>query len=253
MKISAVLCVKNGDSYLGEAIHSILNQTLAEFELIIVVNCSTDSSYEVASSFNDPRITVLTSDICQLSYNLNLALSVATGKYIGRIDADDFAEIDRFKKMYEYCELHLIDVLGTSVSVINENGDSTGDMIVYPSHNDQIRARLPFNNPFAHPSVLIKTSCLKRVGGYLGGMYAQDYDLWLRLARDTSVIFANLTVPYTRYRVHSGQSKGNLESYANVSSYLLREAILQLSLKYLMGSIIYVFKTLNRRLRNRLY
>lgn len=251
MKISAVLCVKNGGLYLKEAIDSILNQTLDEFELIIVVNCSSDSSYDLAHSFDDPRITVLTSDIGQLSYNLNLAISVARGEYIARIDADDYAEIDRFKKMYEYCELHAIDVLGTSVSLINENGDFTGDIISYPSYNNQIRNKISFGNPFAHPSVLIKTSTLKRVGGYLGGMYAQDYDLWLRLARDPSVIFANLKTPYTRYRVHGDQSKGNLESYANVSSYLLREAILNLSFKYLMGSILYVFKTLYKKLLNR--
>ena len=78
-QISILLSVKDGEAFIAETIDSILNQTYKNFELIIVVNCSTDNTLEIIQAYDDKRIRIFESNICQLNYNLNLALSHAKG------------------------------------------------------------------------------------------------------------------------------------------------------------------------------
>ena len=67
----------------------LLNQTYENFELFIVLNGSNPETIKIANSFTDKRIKILSTDICQLSFNLNLALNYSDGYYIARMDAAD--------------------------------------------------------------------------------------------------------------------------------------------------------------------
>jgi len=242
MLISVLMCVKNGEDYLEETIKSILNQSYSNFEFVIVVNCSTDDSLNIIKKFDDERIKVFETNICQLSFNLNYGLELSKGEYIVRIDADDIAKPDRLKKQLSHIKKGF-DVVGSNVDYIDENSNYFRT-IKYPELNKEIRNKIYYKSVIAHPSVMFKKDVVLNNGGYLGGKYAQDYDLWLRLMRDDNLKFYNIQESLTNYRVHSNQSKGNKLSYANVSGYLLKESIYSKSIKYFIGSVIYYLKGL---------
>lgn len=244
-KISVLLSVKDGERFVSETIKSILKQTYQDFELIIVVNCSTDNTLQIVKSFEDKRIKILESNICQLNYNLNLALSHAEGDYIARIDADDIASPERLELQMEALEEGNYNVVGSNIVYINEKNEVIGQMN-YPEHDEDIRKKIIYKAVIAHPSILCKKENLLQVGGYLGGRYAQDLDLWIRLMRDKNTKFYNVQKPLLRYRIHSQQAKGNNMTFADVAGYMFREAIYSRSPRYFIGAWIYFAKAFLR-------
>ena len=106
-KISLIMSVYNGEDYLVEAIESVLNQTFKEFELIVINDCSTDSTGEILNRFAelDKRVKVHTNEVnLRLPSSLNKAITLAQGKYIARMDADDICLPERLEKQYNFME-----------------------------------------------------------------------------------------------------------------------------------------------------
>jgi O86/O127-antigen biosynthesis beta-1,3-galactosyltransferase len=242
-EISIILCVNNGENYISRTIESILSQTYYDFELLIILNCSSDNTENIISKFKDERIHVYKTNIEQLSFNLNYGLNLARGKYIARIDADDIAVPVRLEKQIQIIENNDYDIVGSNVDCINENGEYL-NQISFPETNKKIRKSIVFKSVLAHPSILIKKDVLLSVSGYLGGRYAQDYDLWLRLMRNKDIQFYNIQEPLLKYRIHSEQTKGNRNAYAEVAGYFLKESFYTGNLKYILSAIIYSVKAL---------
>ncbi|MBN2816762.1 MAG: glycosyltransferase [Campylobacterales bacterium] len=242
-KISVLLSVRDGELFLANTIDSVLNQTYSELELIVVVNCSTDNSLKIIQDFDDDRVKVYETNICQLSFNLNYALSKASGEYIARIDADDIAMPDRLEKQVKCIEEYNYDVVGSNIDYIDENGRGIGNKR-YPESNIEIRSKIFYKAVLVHPSILTKRELLLKNGGYLGGKFAQDYDIWLRIMRDKNIKFYNIQEPLLQYRIHPSQTKGNRYSYAEVAGYLLKESIYSKSFTYFLGAFIYYVKAL---------
>jgi len=242
-KVSVLLSVKDGENFVAQTIESVLAQTYQNFELIIVVNCSTDKTLNIVNSFDDKRIKILQSNICQLNYNLNYALSQAEGHYVARIDADDIAVFDRLEKQVKVMNDGNYSVVGSNVVYINEQNEIIGEMS-YPENDAEIRKKIMYKSVIVHPSILCKKEVLLKVGGYLGGRLAQDLDLWIRLMRDKNIKFYNIQEPLLKYRIHSSQVKGNSLAYADVAGYMLRESICSKSLKYFIGAWIYFAKAI---------
>ena len=242
-KISVLLCAKDAEDFIEASIKSILDQTYKNIELIIVINCSSDKTMQIVQSFSDDRIKILKSNICQLNYNLNYALSHASGEYIARIDADDIAIKDRFEKQVKILERDNYDVVGSNIEYIDENNNIIGEK-KYPEHNKEIRDKIFYKAVLVHPSIMCKKETLLNIGGYLGGRFAQDLDLWLRLMRNKNIKFYNIQEPLLKYRIHSNQAKGNSLTYADVAGYMFRESIYSKSLKYFLGAWIYFAKAI---------
>ena len=90
-KISLIMSVYNGEDYLEETIESVLRQTFTEWELIIINDCSTDSTANILAKYaeQDARVQVHTNEVnLRLPSSLNKAMSFAQGKYIARMDAE---------------------------------------------------------------------------------------------------------------------------------------------------------------------
>jgi glycosyltransferase involved in cell wall biosynthesis len=186
-EISVIMSVYNGEKYLRDAIESILNQTFTDFEFIIVNDGSTDTSFEIIKSYNDERIKIINNEKnIGLTKSLNKALKVARGEYIARQDADDISLPNRFEEQLKYLEKHPeVALLGTSVSHIEENGKITGKNILLanPSIDDFLK-----DNLFKHGSTMFKKEIVNKLGGYNDLFkYAQDYELWLRIAKHFEV------------------------------------------------------------------
>ena len=94
-KISVVVPVYNAEEYLKESLDSIVNQTLKDIEIICVNDGSTDSSLQILQQYaaKDNRITILSQPNSRLGATRNAGITVAKGKYITFLDADDFFEL----------------------------------------------------------------------------------------------------------------------------------------------------------------
>ena len=191
--VSVVMAVRNGEAYLRDAMDSILAQTLGDFEFIVVDDGSTDGTLSILEDYArlDFRVRVLSQAPQGLGPALNRAISVARGKYIARMDADDVALPERLSRQVAFLEAHPdVGLLGTAVCEVDPGGHPRA-VFMMPEGDKQLRRALIRYNPFFHASVMIRRSVLDRVGLYTEEMHwAEDYDLWMRLARHTRL--ANL-------------------------------------------------------------
>lgn len=203
--ISVVMSVHNGLSFLGAAIDSVLRQSFADFEFVIVDDGSTDGSADALDrhAASDPRIRLLHRNRGGLTSALNAGIAMAQGKFVARIDSDDVAEPDRLARQFEFLRSHEeCLVVGSAVTLIDPDGDALG-IRKYPTEHDAIEARhLQGDGAVPHPTAMFRYEAWQAVGGYREAFpCAQDLDLWLRLGEVGRL--ANLEVPLLRYRLHA--------------------------------------------------
>lgn len=204
-KISVVMPVYNAQAYLQEAIESILNQTFTYFEIIIVDGSSTDKSYEIIQKYAkaDIRIVAIkTEKNLGLIKTLNMAIGIAKGKYIARMDADDISLPDRLIKQFDYMENNPeIGISGGTMQIIDNKGKSIG-VRKYHLNDEQIRKNIFRYSPFSHPLIIIRRAILDKSGFYDQNYnHAEDYELYFRIGEYSK--FGNLDATLLKYRVHN--------------------------------------------------
>lgn len=188
-KISVIMSVLNGEAYLRPAVDSILNQTLGDFEFIIIDNASTDGTTAILDSYADPRIVRLrNASVLSLTQSLNIGLDKARGAYIARQDADDISMPSRFALQAEMLDANPETVLvGSHVRLIDEHGVVFGQFRP-PVEPRALYESLTCANPFAHSVCMFRREAAKFAGGYpTDYVFAQDLALWLKLARPGSL------------------------------------------------------------------
>ena len=203
--VSVVMSVFNGERFLPEAIDSILDQRFKDFEFIIVDDGSTDRSASILDSYqnSDSRVRVFHEKHAGLVNSLNHGCALAQGKYIGRMDADDVASIDRLGLQVDFMELHKeIGVLGGTAEWIDADGKSLG-IYPYPFEDAEIKTELLRRCAMWHPTILLRREVFEWAGGYRHVAGAEDYDLWVRVARGFKL--ANLETVILKYRIHPQQ------------------------------------------------
>jgi glycosyltransferase involved in cell wall biosynthesis len=242
--VSVLLCANRVDQYLESAINSILNQTLDNFELILIANGVSDQQFNLLESITkDSRIRKYRTSITGLTFSLNLGIHFSASPFIARMDADDIARPDRLIRQYELMSAQeSICACGSWIELIDSN-NSPLKLIKYPKSDSKIRAMLYFSNPFCHPSVMIRKSVLQKCGGYMGGQYAEDFDLWIRLAREKSNSFANIPEVLLGYRASSGgHARGAAQAHASVSGSQWAQFALSGNIAWFMAAILSFFK-----------
>src|SRR3989344_7907586 len=183
--VTVLMPVYNGERYLRQYIESILNQAYKDYELLIIDDASTDTSRKIIHSYHDPRIRLIeNTGNLGLIKTLNHGLSLAKGDYIARQDQDDISHPMRLEKQVGYLNSHPeIVLLGTRIDTIDQKGrksESYGYSTA--SSEDAIYWQLMFTNPFAHPSVMMRATTVRAIGGYDEYFIdCEDYDLFSRL------------------------------------------------------------------------
>ena len=200
-------------------------------------------AHQVASWFNDERLIIKTTAFCGLTFSLNLGIHYARGKYIARMDADDISKLDRLSFQVAHMILNpSISILGTNYEIINSDGRIIGEKRM-PSSNQKIRTDLMFHNVICHPSVIFRKDLLAKYGGYQGGLHAEDYDLWCRMALDPEIHFENLGVSFLQYRESStGAARRSIQAYSTVAAGQFRNFIICWDFRWMIGCIITIFK-----------
>lgn len=208
----------NAEKYLEKSIESILNQTLTDFEFLIVDDASIDSTSKILEKFSkkDSRVRIIKNKKnIGLTKSLNIALKEATGEYIARMDADDISCAGRFEKQVEFLDSKKEYILvGTFMKIIDETGHEINHWDADIS-NDEIKENLIKYNPMFHPTIMVRKSVLLSVGGYNENWrYAQDYELYFRLV-DLGKMY-NLPEYLVKYRF----SKNSITASKNTKQSL---------------------------------
>jgi len=192
--------VHNALPFLDESIGSILEQTLSDFEFVILDDASTDGSVEVLRqwSLRDKRIRLHESKKrLGLAGSSNAVVAKAGAPIVARMDADDIAHPERLRRQWNIIEgLPDVAVVGTLCNGIDASGRE-----VRPRDRWRLVRRSVYI-PFPHGSAMFRREAFDQVGGYDETSYGgEDQDLFLRMAARGRV----LTLPDVlySYRYHS--------------------------------------------------
>lgn len=203
--VSVVMPAYNGEKYIGEAIESVLNQTYSNWELVIVEDCSTDSTLKVIREYRDERIKLLcNTENMGIAATTNKAIENSSGKYIALLDDDDVSETERLQLQVDYLESHPeIDILGGGFSRIDGESRFTGYHREPRRNPNYIKAMLLLGNlDFANSTAMIRSDFLKNNHlSYKENCYGmQDYRFYI----DASKVGKISSIPnfLLRYRVH---------------------------------------------------
>lgn len=202
-RISVLMAVYNGGSFLSPAIESVLRQSEKRFEFLIVDDGSSDNSVATVERFKDSRIRLIRHKTNQgLAASLNSGLAQARGDYIARLDADDLALPDRLARQAEYLDRHPeIGLVGSNAILVDEEGRRLYQTD-YPRSPLAVRWVSLLQNPFIHSTVMLRRALLEQHSlRYDPRLTAtQDYDFWLRCLEHTEA--ANLTACTVFLRRH---------------------------------------------------
>lgn len=196
----------NYEQFIRTAVESVLNQTLQDFELIIIDDGSTDNSKQIIESYEHLKnVSVIFQKNRGLNITNNVALKASRGKYIVRLDADDYLELNALERMSSILEeeddlglifpdYYMVDVEGNLLSEIKRHDFSNEvNILDQPAHG---------------ACTMIRTDFLKEVGGYDETYTCQDgYELWVKFINKFRVTNINETL--FSYRRHGHNLTNN--------------------------------------------
>lgn len=241
--VSIGMSVFNCEKTLRSAVQSILDQTYANWELILIDDGSTDRTVEIAKSFQDDRIKVVTDgQNQQLPIRLNQTIALSRGKYFARMDGDDISYPERLQMQVEYLENHPeIDLLGTSNVNFDEDGQATGVADQKLSHAE-ICSRPWSGFSLLHPSWMGKLDWFRKCQYRPDAIRMEDYDLMLRTYQTSR--FAALPDVLVGYRVGTLSLKKILSSRYHLCITLGKKAIVEKNLMFAYSVLEQIAKSL---------
>lgn len=179
----------NAAGTLDEAMVSLLEQSLSDFEIIAVDDGSTDGTSDRLGVWagRDPRVRVLRIKHCGIIGALNAGLTRCQAPLIARMDADDRAHPQRLELQASFLDRHPdTTAVGCLVEAfppgqVREGYKQYVDWLNSLVTPEQIAREIYIESPLAHPSMVIRRRWLDKVGGYQERSWPEDYDLWLRM------------------------------------------------------------------------
>lgn len=221
--VSVILPVYNGEKYVEEAIRSVLDQTFKDFELIVINDGSVDCTLTILERLRseDDRVVIVSRENRGLVETLNEGISLASGFWIARMDADDIARPNRFERQLQWLAQTGADICGSWIQFF---GTSDRRVLQHPEADDAIKAGMLFGSPFAHSSVMMKTELVSRLMYRKGWETCEDYDLWER-AVHAGWKMTNVQEVLLSYRLHNSQ-------VSTTSSSIQRELAQKIRYRY---------------------
>lgn len=219
--ISVLLPVRDAAGWLPASLRSLWRQTLRDFEVVAVDDGSTDGSGDVLEreARLESRLRVVRTGARGLPAALNTAFEHARAPLLARHDADDLSHRERFALQAAHLDAHPdVDVVGTRVRLFPAKAFGTGMARWTAWHNsllthEQMYREMLIDSPLCHGTALIRRGALDRVGGWQERGWAEDLDLWIRLA-ESGARFAKLPRALYGWRQHEGSSTRTDARYA---------------------------------------
>lgn len=242
-EVSVIILAYNTEEYIAKSIKSALEQTEKNIELILVDDGSTDETLEIIKSFSDKRIRVFENKQNQgQNFSTNLAIHQAQGKWITRLDSDDWYAVDRLEKLLNIANPQNVDMIADDIYFIQDGKDAPWSTLLTQSrckvkNNIQISPisfveqdtpgiwslPLGLTKPLIKRDFIIKHNIQNQKDILIGG------DFWLYLTcLAHGANFLLVPEPFYYYRSRHGssvtQSKiKRIEAYSEATKYYLNQ------------------------------
>lgn len=205
-RVSVLMTVYNGMPYLPAAVESVLEQTFADFEFIVVNDGSTDGTADYLAGVTDPRLRVLYQENAGTAVAANHGLEYCRGEYTARMDADDVSLPHRLQTQVDYLDQHpRVGLVGAQMAPLGAAG--VGPSLNLPTtHDDIFAAMMDGRHGLAHACILLRTQLLKQLGGYWKVPLQDAWDMMIRMGEVAEL--ANIDHVLHHYRVHIGSLNG---------------------------------------------
>lgn len=245
--ISVIMGIYNCADTLQEALDSLYAQTYSDFEIILCDDGSVDSTYDVAlrNTTSHNNIILLKNDKnLGLNSTLNKCLSIASGKYIARMDGDDISLPSRFEKELSFLESHPEYAIVSSPMIYFDADGEFGRGVVREGEPKLA----VFNNgsPFCHAPCMVRREAFLRVNGYTENpklLRVEDYNLWMKMY---AMGFRGYNLGEHLYAMRDDRNASRRRTfqarlngiYAHYLAYRLLDLSLYGFIKYAIGNII---------------
>lgn len=232
--------VYNCEGTVAYSIASVVNQTLDNWELLIIDDGSTDNTLEIVTSFNDPRITVLKGrGNIGLPTRLNECVARARGKYFARMDGDDISYPARLRKQVEYLESHTeVDLLGSGIVIFRGDGEVYGIRRARVSHK-AICGNVISGLSLAHPTWIGRSEWFLRNPYRCGFRLTEDKELLMRTRNSSR--FAALSEPLLGYREERVYLRKIIPARYHLSRAYIEDVLERGNVLYGLGGVTFAF------------
>lgn len=218
MKVTIGIPFFNAEDFLYESVKSILLQSYSNFELLLVDDGSTDRSLEIANSFRDSRIKVISDGInLGLPARLNQIIQIAKGDYIARMDADDLVALNRIQKQVDYLNLNPeVDIVSTGMCSITNACHVMSARL--PSKKKSLNLTLndgiKGSTEIAHATIMARREWCLRNSYDENAKLMEDYQLWI-----DALVKNDLKVGYIREPLYFYREESSIQFAKVISAY----------------------------------
>ena len=238
--VSVIIPAYNHERFVGAAVESVLSQTCADLELIVIDDGSRDRTGEVVRSYTDPRLAYYHQENQDAFNTINRGLGLARGEYTAILNSDDVYALDRLQRLVEYRNETGAECLFTDVIPISDEGVEFTDpafgwnlwhqknRAFYRQCGDLYTAFLKGNFMVTTSNLFMTTRAVRAVGKFCSLRYLHDYDYIFRmlLANPGQVQYLQ-DEKLLYYRIHAGNTlgeaaiAGRLQDQDLIRKYLL--------------------------------
>jgi len=220
-RISILMPVRNEAAYLPAALSSLARQSCRSWELVVVDDGSSDNTPAILADAarNDDRIRVIRQEGDGLVSALNNGLAACRAPLLARMDGDDICHPRRMELQSAYLDLHPdTGLVACNFRHFPRTSLKQG-MLSYETWqnalagHDLIIRDLFIESPLVHPSIMTRRRLIEEAGGYCNNGWAEDYDLWLRMA-ESGVRFARLQHTLFFWRDHPERATRTMSEYS---------------------------------------
>ena|GEM_PF-150340 len=229
VKVTVYITNFNYAPYLKQSIESVLSQSYRDLELLLIDDGSTDNSREIMEEYrHNKKVSIVYQNNRGLNVSNNIALHLAKGKYLLRLDADDFLnenallllaqEMDKDPSLALcFGDYYLVDEEGTIITEEKRHNFANVTLKDQPPHG---------------ACTMIRKSTLLELGGYSEEFTRQDgFDLWVKLGKEHK--FKNISLPLFCYRQHQSSLSSNSQELLNTRAQIVKKHTQDMNLEAL--------------------
>ena len=206
--VSVIMPAYNAEMFVEEAINSVLAQTLTDWELLVIDDCSTDGTARIVAEFaeKDSRIQLIRNESnMRVAKTRNKGLSLCKGQYVALLDSDDCYKPEMLQKMVDCAQRTNADIVYCSYELIDEQGMKVCNDFIVPEQTDFEKSLV--RSVITCSSVLLTCEVAKS-NSFPTSLYHEDIALWFQLLRDGAKA-CGVTEVLAAYRQRSGSKSAN--------------------------------------------
>ena len=211
-KVSVIIPAYNAMRFLPQTVESVLQQTLRDFEVLIVDDGSKDDTAKWAAAHSDPRVKLISRPNGGAAAARNTGIANAAGEYVAFLDADDLWRPTKLEKQVARMEADLnVGLVDAWISYIDGDGEAMGKVMTQDLEGDVWAQMVEYNLVRCGSTPLVRRRCFEEVGTFDESFrFSEDWEMWIRITARYQ--FAVVKEPLVAYRQHENNKHKNYQS-----------------------------------------